>query len=188
MVTGLWDHLSLETGSRKFDKASAYEMQVISLQLDKMGVLDKELFLHSFTTTIGKSIYFPFEPGVETAEFPLLSQCCIIAHEHQHVFQLAQDHERFAWMYIYDKNYRANQEADALMTSMEVYYYLTGIVRNPKEMAQHLIHYNCSTDQIAVVEQHLAISKSIVAKNGIETRSGKMTISYLKTYEGLVRP
>jgi hypothetical protein len=62
MVTGLWDHMTDHYGSR-VAKKDAPEMQLVGTALEKMGILDAEDFLKRYATTLGRTIYLPFEIG-----------------------------------------------------------------------------------------------------------------------------
>jgi hypothetical protein len=65
LVRAFWDFMTREYGSRAISKANAVEMKLAAQALGLMGVLDTEAFLRDYTTTIGRRIYVPFEPGRE---------------------------------------------------------------------------------------------------------------------------
>ena len=68
------------TGSRDEDAATAQEPPTMGTE-----------FLGSFTTTIGKRIYTPFDIGVPDERYDLWGQISVCVHEHQHVEQLLRD-------------------------------------------------------------------------------------------------
>jgi len=92
LVQGLWDHMEDHCGTRRARK-TAVEMQLVGGFLDAIGILDAEDFLSRYTTTIGRTIYTPWEVGVGD----LASQMLICVHEHQHVHQYLKGGVTFAW-------------------------------------------------------------------------------------------
>jgi hypothetical protein len=55
-VAGLWAHMTDHFGTRVVDKADAVEMRLAAHLLDAAGIVDRERFLESFATTIGRRI------------------------------------------------------------------------------------------------------------------------------------
>ena len=53
-VVSFWRHMQERFGTTTVNKADAVEMQIIAGVLDTLGILDKERFLKSFTTTLGR--------------------------------------------------------------------------------------------------------------------------------------
>ena len=85
LVRAFWEFMPHEYGTRAIAKANAVEMKLAAQALGLMGVLDAEAFLRDYTTTIGRRIYVPFEPGREDGGWSLWGQLAVCVHEHQHV-------------------------------------------------------------------------------------------------------
>lgn len=108
VVRALWDFMTREYGTRVIAKANAVEMQLVAQALGLIGVLDPEAFLRDYTTTLGRRIYVPFEPGRATEGRSLWGQLAVCVHEHQHVEQLDREGWfKFAGKYLLSSAGRA---------------------------------------------------------------------------------
>ncbi len=180
MVTGLWDHLSDHYGTRLARK-DAPEMQLVASALEEMGILDAEYFLKNFTTTLGRTIYTPYEIGVGN-EGALAAQLRTCVHEHQHVVQYLKGGIRFAFEYGTDSARRAHYEADAFRCSLELHYWMYGKVQNVRKVAESLRHYACSAADIDVCEKALRMTAKVVEKGGVSSDAGKVAVEWLDDY------
>jgi hypothetical protein len=180
MTTGLWDHMTAHYGSR-VAKKDAPEMQLVAHALEEMGILDAEDFLRRYATTLGRTIYLPFEIGVG-GELELGRQIRLCAHEHQHVIQYLEGGPKFAWEYLSDSARRGYYEADALRATMELHFWLHDEVQNTLQLAEGLANYGCSPQDIIVcAKANLMVSK-VVEQGGVGSDAGKTAIEWLDSH------
>lgn len=180
MVIRLWDHMSDHYGSRVARKC-APEMQLVAGALETMGILGANEFLERYATTLGRTIYLPFEIGVGN-ERELDSQIRLCAHEHQHVVQYLEGGPKFAWEYISDSARRAYYEADALRATMELHYWLYGEVPNVTMLAEGLKGYGCSQQDIIVCAQANLMVSKVIEQGGVGSDAGKTAIEWLDSH------
>jgi hypothetical protein len=180
MVTGLWDHMSDHYGTRLARK-DAPEMQLAATALEEMGILDAEDFLRRFTTTLGRTIYTPYEIGVGD-ERKLASQLRTCVHEHQHVVQYYRGGVRFAFEYATDTARRAHYEADAHRCSLELHYWMYGKVQNVRRVAETLVDYGCTGADIDVCEKALLMTAKVVEQGGVSSDAGKVAVEWLNQH------
>lgn len=180
IVVGAWAHLEDHFDSRRARKSDA-EMRMVAAMLDKMGIVDASAFLSRFTTTIGRTIYTPFEVG-DPETHSLRSQLLICAHEHHHVWQFAQDPARFAWRYVSDSARRAAYEADAFRCNQEVNFWLRGTVPEPEATAEGLRHYACSDTDVKVATVALRSSAVTARAGGVVNEASQVMIDWLEEH------
>lgn len=183
-VLALNDHLSAEFRTRLVDKADAAEMLMVSQFLEDLGVMDAELFLQRFTTTIGRTIYLSFDLAGEDTSRGLISQARTLAHENQHAHQFTRDGGmKFSFHYLIDSAKRAAYEAEAYTTTMEVHWLLTGELLEPSSLADLLVYYAVANSDLATVEKRLTIAAKTIEAGGITTAAGKSVKAFLATWE-----
>lgn len=180
IVVDAWDHMRRYYNTRIVSKEDQELMQMIGQSLDIMGIMDKDRFLKTYTTTIGDVIYVPFEIGVATSRHSLHSQLYICGHEHQHYVQWRDGRLQFMLEYLSDPTQRAKYEANAMHTSMELRWWHEKRIPNIPNYAMKLRHYNCPQEDIAVAQKTLEISSLVVRQGGITTEAGKALIHYLE--------
>src|SRR5262245_54029382 len=100
IVHGLWAHMTQRYGSHVADKANAPLMRVVAGALKLFGVDSADDFLTKFATTLGDTIYLPFDIGDTSTGWSLWNQIVICAHEHQHVLQWRRENNVFAAKYL----------------------------------------------------------------------------------------
>ena len=172
-----------EYGTRVIAKANALEMKAAAYALGLMGVLDAEAFLRDYTTTIGRRIYVPFEPGRDADGWSLWGQLAVCVHEHQHVEQLDRDGWlKFAGKYLLSSAGRAAYEAEAYRCDMELHFWRTGEVLDPKTLAAKLKHYACTSTDVEVAEKALTMSAATVRRGGIVNRASQKAIAWLNVH------
>jgi hypothetical protein len=180
-ISGLWADLVEEFRLRLIDKRDAEEMRFLGDVLEQLGVMDQQSFLEDYATTIGRSVYLPFELGDPNSR-ALLYQAMTICHEAQHGHQHStKGRSRWAIKYVADPAYRAAQEAEAMTTSCEVYYLLTGGVLTPERQAEKLTNYALGADDIATVTKRLTSAFRTVDAGGISTAAGKVARDFFAT-------
>jgi hypothetical protein len=178
LVIGAWEYLEDHFGSRRLRK-SAPEMAMVAGVLEQMGILDAEDFLARYTTTLGRSIYTPWEVGEGNN---LLGQLMVGAHEHQHVHQFICDPIHHTWRYSSDSALRAAYEADAFRCNQEVMWWARGRVPDPESTAENLKDYACSATDIVVTAQALRSSAITAKAGGIVSDAGKVIIPWLEEH------
>jgi hypothetical protein len=159
-------------------KNAGTEIHLIGLFLDKLGVMNVDKFLQDYATTLGERIYIPFEIGQED-HTSLKSQVRICVHEHQHVLQYREEPLSFVVRYLADRAQRAMFEAEAFRCNLEVEYTLTGKVPSVTGYAEGLKAYNCTAEDVMVVEKALRLSKQTIEAGGITTKAGIVACRWL---------
>jgi hypothetical protein len=183
LVRAFWDFVTREYGTRAIAKANAVEMKLAAQALGLMGVLDAEAFLRDYTTTIGRRIYVPFEPGREDGGWSLWGQLAVCVHEHQHVEQLDRDGWlKFAGKYLLSSAGRAAYEAEAYRCDMELHFWRTGEVLDPRSLAAKLKHYACASTDIEVAEKALTMSAATVRRGGVVNRASQKAVAWLNVH------
>ena len=180
LVRDFWDHMNDLYGSRVARKEDAIEMRLAALVLSRMGILEREAFLRRFTTVIGKTIYTPFEVGVESEAYPLWGQLTVCVHEHQHIEQLLREGRiPFSVKYLASSAARAAYEAEAQRCDLEMHFWRYGTIRNPRPMAEKLSHYGCSAEDVAMAEKMLRQSIDVIERGGLTNRASQKAIAWL---------
>jgi hypothetical protein len=178
LVVGAWEHLEDHFGSRRLRK-TAPEMAMVAQLLEQMGILDAEDFLARYTTTLGRSIYTPWEVGEGRN---LLGQLMVGCHEHQHVHQFISDPINHTWRYGTDSALRAAYEADAFRCNQEIMWWGRGRVPDPEATASNLEDYGCSKTDIVVTTKALRSSAITAKAGGIVSAAGKVLIPWLEEH------
>ena len=159
------------------DKSDVPFMRVVARFLDTIGVMDKQTFLDNYTTTIGSRVYLNFEPGSDVLKPE--SQIALVAHECQHKHQMDTGHGMYSVKYLLFPKCRARFEADALSTTMEVYYACTQKHLDPHKLATSLKSYALSDDLIRGVEIKLCETRGRLCDEIFTTYAGKTAINIL---------
>ncbi|NVJ28855.1 hypothetical protein HUW62_47460, partial [Myxococcus sp. AM011] len=63
-VWAFYQHMQSRLRTKTANKADALEMQLAAEALQRMGILDRQRFLEKYATTVGRTLYLPFEVGV----------------------------------------------------------------------------------------------------------------------------
>jgi hypothetical protein len=179
LVQAYWSYLESVYQSKRIDKSSAPEMQLVADVLQLLGIEDKQTFLTRFTTTIGSRIYTPFDPGVPTADYPLWGQITIAAHEHQHVYQFRTEGVDFMAAYLASSADRAGYEADAYRCGAELDWWRDGVLDDPSPLANHLQAYNCTAADIASAAEILRLSEETIERGGLVSNAAATAIDWL---------
>ncbi len=187
-VTGLWAYMTAHYGSAVINKSSSTEMELVSTVLDKLGIVDQQSFLVNYTTTIGKSIYVPFEPGVDLNGWDLWSQIIVCAHEHQHIEQ-EQEYglATFDARYIASPSTRADYEAEAYRSTFELSFWHSGTMPDPGEVAQLLSGYGVSPTDITVVATTLREAAEAVERGAILNKATSVALQWLNAHAAHLR-
>lgn len=180
-VIGLWAELESKFRLRLIDKQDSEEMVFLGDVLEQLGVMDQQQFLDGYATTIGRSVYLPFELGNSDSR-SLISQARTICHEAQHGHQHStKGRSRWAIKYVADPAFRGAEEAEAMTTSCEVHFLLTGKVLDPRLQAEKLANYALGEDDIDTVAKRLNSAFKTVKAGGITTPAGKVARDFFAT-------
>ena len=180
-VTGLWQYMTWYYASSVIDKDNSESMQMIASALDMMGIMDKDTFMKKYTTTVGSTIYIPFEIGVSDSRYSLMSQIRTCVHEHEHVIQWQQNGVRFMLNYLSSSAQRAAYEVEAMRCSMEMQWWYNRTIPDIDRMSNKLKGYNCKAEDIETTRRALSMISKTIMKDGIVSNAGKIAIEYLDT-------
>lgn len=182
LVRGLWHYLDLEYKSKTVSKAGSGLMSVVGAFLGQMGILDKKKFMDKYATTIGHTIYVPYEVGSTEGGFSLISQASTCAHEHMHVAQYDRlGAARFAWKYLGSTAGRAELEAEAMRVSMTMRFGLTGNTGDPADYAAKLESYGIPSKDREFVKKYLEISRKMIENGAVPDRVSHLALEWLKS-------
>jgi len=163
LVRKLWAEALDHFGAKSVDKEDSDFMEAVGGFLDGIGVLDKEDFLERFTTTIGRTIYRPFDIGVEDGGWDLESQVMILTHELVHCEQYEDGPVEFCVDYVVSRSARADFEAKAYAADMEINYFLTGELYDIPTRAASLLYYGLNQSHVDLVVSVMeSISETVV--------------------------
>lgn len=187
IVRGLFAHLAETYGARVVLKGSSALMGAAGWGLGvlrKLGlrVPDPALFATRYVTTIGASVFVPFEVGVADPIWSLWDQLTTIAHECEHIAQKRRGHlgahERD---YLLSTPKRAHLEADAYRVNLELHHWRFGNVPHglPHALANMLLEYGCSAADVAVTERHLRMSAVSVRQGAVISEASFTAIRWL---------
>jgi hypothetical protein len=177
-VAGLWAHMTDHFGTRVVDKADAVEMRLVARLLDAVGVLDRQRFLESFATTIGRRIYLPFAIG-RGDEADLWHQIVLCAHEHQHVVQHERRGLRYALAYLTNRTERARLEAEAYRCHLELHHWRWGTLPDPRELAETLGSSGCAPADVDLAERMLRIWAVPIRHGAVLGEASQVAIAWL---------
>lgn len=148
LVRKIWSEALDHFNARSVNKEDSEFMEVVGGFLDLIRVTDKREFLGRFTTTIGRTIYRPFEIGVADGVWTLQDQIVTLCHELVHVEQYTDSPLIFSLGYCSKPSVRAKYEAKAYAADMEVDYYLTGKLYDIPSRAACLLSYGLNQSHV----------------------------------------
>jgi hypothetical protein len=188
LVIDFWDHMLNHYGVRTQQKSQSEIMALAAEGLEALGLMDSEIFLKRFVTTIctfSETIYTPFEIG-DFSEWAPWSQIRVCCHECQHVVQAKREGwTRFDALYLASSSFRAGYEAECFGTDMEMSHWLLGNAFDPSSFAQSrpdvLKGYGCNEEDIQQAVGALIIRASVVAAGGVETDAARTAILWFET-------
>jgi len=182
IVKDFWSYMMTKYDSTVVTKSDSEAMELVAGFLDLIKVTDKEDFMTNFTTTIGTTIYTPFEVGVD-GYYSLWDQVETCVHEHQHVIQYHREGPiKFAMEYAFSKSQRAWYEAEGYRADLELHYWRTGELLTPRAMATHLDGYGLGEGDIKFVEEFIDSSLMTIKEGGIISESAQVAIEWFDKY------
>lgn len=181
-VKDFWAYMQSRFGSVVVSKNESEVMRVAAALLDTLDIQDKETFMKNFVTTLGATVYIPFQIGMEEGRWPLWGQVRVCVHEHQHILQGRRDGWlAFGSKYLTSSSFRAGYEAEAFGCDLEMEFWRTGQIIDIDQRASVLKSYGCSDADIDMVKQMLTIRAGVVGSGAVETRSAQIAIEWLET-------
>ncbi len=175
-------------GTRVVAKHDAWRMRSVARFLDTIGVLDRKEFLDRFTTVIGRTIYAPFEVGVDSSPGKLWGQIMICVHEHQHVVQYARDGAAtFSTRYTLSRRARAAYEAEAYSCDLQLHFWRTGAMKDPSAVAAVLRHYGVGNEHITQATADLTASAIRIKAGDVVTESAATALAWLDEHAAGLR-
>lgn len=186
-VVSFWRHMQERFGTTTVNKADAVEMQIVASVLDALGILDKERFLKSFTTTLGRKIYTPFDVGSANDSWDLWDQMVVCVHEHQHVVQHDREGLSFEVSYVTDRAARATFEAEAYRSNLEMHFWRYGTPARSRPLAELLHDYGCRPEDVEVAAHSLALANVSVRRGAVLNESTRAALDWLDSHSPHLR-
>ncbi len=181
-VQAFWSFMQGHFRTSSINKGDAIEMELVAQLLDALGIQSRERFLRSYTTTIGRRIYTPFEVGVPRTNWDLWSQVVICVHEHQHVVQHDREGVVYELAYLADRAARAQWEAEAYRSNLELHFWRHGTVPRARPIAERLAEYGCRPIDIDVVTKALTLSSFFIRGGAIVNEATHVALGWLNEH------
>ena len=181
-VVSFWRHMQERFGTTTVNKGDAVEMQIIASVLDTLGILDKERFLRSFTTTLGRKIYTPFDVGSANDSWDLWDQVVVCVHEHQHVVQHDREGLSFEVSYVADRAARARFEAEAYRSNLEMHFWRYRTPTRSRPLAELLHDYGCRPEDVEIAAHSLALANVSVRRGAVLNESTRAALDWLDNH------
>ena len=180
-VKNYWDYISRVYGMKIVQKRNSHLMKFISWFLNLFNIVPKDFFMNSFTTTIGKTVYVPFELGNGLGDNQTLeSQFSTLVHENQHVIQYMREGIKFFVKYLFSSSCRARYEAEAYTSNLELYYFMYGSIFDVYKVAKSLQYYNCSYKDIGEAVDILNTNVILIQNGKSICESSNVAIMWLE--------
>jgi len=201
IVRGLYAHLAETYGARVVPKAGSSLMSAAGWGLGALRTIgfrvpDPAAFASRYVTTIGSTVYVPYEVGVESGPWTRWVQIETIAHECEHVAQRRRMGASYEVAYLTSTRERAHLEADAYRCNLELHHWRHGRVPAglPGVLAASLRDYGCSDADVAVTERHLRASAVSVRQGAVVSEAAYHALRWLDAHaphlraQGVTRP
>lgn len=183
VTRAFYAHMSDRFGASVQPKASNGVMQAAAAGLALLGIQSREQFMRDYVTTIGRTVFVPYEVGSAKTWSPW-QQIATMAHECQHIVQ----HDR-AGLVKRALDYatpagRTRLECEAYTTSMELHHWHYGSIDGwwMSETARGMRHYGVGEIDQAVMQRHLMAAAPIVRDGGFVTIAATVAIRWLDTH------
>jgi hypothetical protein len=180
IVRAYADHMSRAYGATIAPKASSAAMKAAGAFLRAFGFGLGARWETHVVTTMGRTIFVPFDLGVGGVWSPW-EQIATIAHECQHVHDgtaggLARD-----LGYLFSTSDRTHAEATAVVTSMELHWWRYGTIERwwTRTRAEALHGYGVSDADVEHIFAHLLAAAPTVRRGGFVSHVGETAIAWL---------
>ena len=182
-VKDFWTFMTTRYGTTAVNKAISPESDAMASILDTLGITDAEAFKTQFVTTIGKTIYCPFEIGDVSTGWSLWSQIEVCAHEHQHVVQSdAMGALQFSEYYLLSKAGRSVIEAEAYTVSMAMYAWHYGCLPDLDAYADYMGSYGVDAADISYVDKHIRLVAPAILQGALPPEAGVTAQKWLDAH------
>lgn len=183
LVREFWAFMNHSFNARVVAKGDAAAMRAAAVALDAMGISDNGAFMKRFATTVGRRIFLPFTPGEVSGKWDLWKQLCTGAHEHEHIAQLDRDGSlRFAWRYLRSAATRAQYEAEARTSELELHFWRFGSLPQLESVVEGLASYSMGKADRAAALATVRSNAEAVRRGAILTLAGKTAIRWLDAH------
>lgn len=178
VVKQLWEHMCERYGTTVVHKQDSWIMRLAA------RVLTTPRFLDAYVTTLGKTIYVPFEIGEESDDWSLVAQAAVCAHEHQHLVQQRRDGFWYGWRYAVDSGARAGYETEAYRATLEMKYALgydgQQLHFAATNYAQGLKNYGCTDADVGVAMITLSLACDEIVRGAVKTEAAQYALECLR--------
>lgn len=182
-VRAFYAHMSDRFGASVQPKGTSGVMQAAAAGLALLGIQSREQFMSDYVTTMGRTVFVPYEVGSVGAWSPW-QQIATMAHECQHIVQSdATGLVKHALDYATPAG-RTRLECEAYTTSMELHHWHYGSIEGwwMNETARGMRHYGVGEIDQAVMRRHLMAAAPIVRRGGFVTTAATVAIEWLDTH------
>jgi len=185
-VRAFYAHMSSRFGATVVPKASSSLMSAAGWGLGALrslgaSVPDAAAFASRYVTTIGSTVYVPYEPGDESTGWSRWDQIGVIVHECEHVAQRGRMGLAYERDWLTSTAARARLEAEAYRVQLELEHWHRGYVPAdmPGRLARMLRDYGCSDADVAVTERVLRSSAVSVRQGAVISEAAHVAILWL---------
>ncbi len=180
LVRRFYAHMAAEYGATVKPKATAWEMRAAGKFLGAIGIVDAGAFATQFVTTIGSTVFVPYEPG-DDASWTLWSQITTLTHECQHIKQRSLRGLDYEVSYLSSKAKRSHIEAEAYATNVELHFWRTGSIEPwvIDHLAGHMASYGVSAVDVSVLRKHLEMIAVGARRGVVVSHAARTAIAWL---------
>lgn len=183
-------HMHQSVNAVGYNKIDRDEMEIVAEFLDAINIIDKELFMESYTNTIGSAIYYSFVIG-DFSKVSSQSQIKVCVHECQHVIDYNKEKLLFLIRYISNEYARALSESRAMVTELEMDYMLRGSLMNYKDIDQWVFsrlgtNYGIRSKAIDATIPYIKSSYKIIEHGGVVSDAGRISAEYWRQKQYVV--
>lgn len=181
VVKQLWTCMCERYGTTVVRKQDSWIMRLAA------RVLPTSDFLEGYVTTIGRTIYVPFEIGDESPVgshmWSLEGQAAVLGHELMHVVQERRDGWKYSWRYATSTHARAMYETEAYRATLEIKWVLGAdrwdIESEANRHADGLKNYGCTSADVEQARALLLSYTNEIQKGGIVCETSRAIVEYL---------
>jgi hypothetical protein len=174
-------HMASVYGASVAPKRESQVMRTAGAALRVLGIGLGERFMTHVVTTMGATIYVPFELGERGGVYSPWEQIAVLAHECQHVHERSSGGLARDVGYLLDTAQRTYTEATACTTSMELHHWRYGVIEGwwTRSKADSLHGYAVSDADVTHIHTHLISAAATIRRGGLITHAGRTAIAWL---------
>lgn len=147
----IWDHLNNKHNTKILKKQSSKAMIELAKFMNAQKIMNGEIFLNQFSTTLENRIYLCYDLGTRDPTYEIANA----VHEHIHVDQNRKDRIHFYTNYIGNTAKRAEYETSAYIGNMFIYYHLKNEKKPVSFFIERLQAYNLSEIDLQISKKRL---------------------------------